>query len=106
MKLDPCAIPGAESPKVAISFAQHSRCIMRSNEGIRYLSQFPDLWAWMNRCRTCHHLGYKPELPNQLERGIAAPQFLRKYLSPLSLNSEGLCDQCSQSERTEFERHH
>ena len=70
---------------------------MRSGEGHRYLNQFPHLWSWMNRCRACQHLGYKPELPETLDPGIVAPRYLRRYFDPLPLDEHGLCEYCARS---------
>jgi hypothetical protein len=67
------------------------------NKGLRYLEMYPDRTEpWMNRCRACQRIGYKPELPENIPPGIVA-QNLRMYFRPLALDDRGLCEMCAES---------
>ena len=66
----------------------------RYADGAGYLAMYPDLRRWMNTCACCQFGGYKPEMPSN-DDPLFKGQNLRRYFSPLEVNSEGLCAQCS-----------
>jgi hypothetical protein len=59
-----------------------------------YLQMYPRFLKWINQCAACGAKGHKPELPAN-----DAPRFtgqnLRRYFTPLGINSDGLCEQCA-----------
>ncbi len=49
---------------------------------------------WLNRCVTCGHVGYKPEMPESLGVSVL-PRYLRRYYAPQPLDDRGMCQQCA-----------
>jgi hypothetical protein len=66
----------------------------RPNDALLYLRDFPRSRKWINQCVACQRLGYKPEMPEQIEPGLLA-QNLRRYFPPMAVNEAGLCEQCA-----------
>ncbi|MFC5647546.1 hypothetical protein ACFPYJ_00065 [Paenibacillus solisilvae] len=72
------------------------------NKALEYLNNYPKLWKWMNQCRNCGHIGYKPNLPEHIHPDYAVPHlkwnddYIRRYFKPLSVNENGFCDICNQ----------
>ncbi|MEK7468759.1 MAG: hypothetical protein AAB074_15225 [Planctomycetota bacterium] len=66
------------------------------SEGDEYLRMYPRLEKWVHRCVGCQHRGYKPELPAHIPPGGAAKN-IRSLFDELSLNGDGLCQQCARN---------
>jgi hypothetical protein len=66
----------------------------RYADGAGYLAMYPDLRRWINTCVCCQFSGYKPEMPPN-DDPLFKGQNLRRYFSPLEVDAEGLCAQCS-----------
>ena len=64
------------------------------NDGLLYLRDYPRLRKWINQCTACQRLGHKPELPEQLGKGVAARN-LRRYFPEMAVDSAGFCEQCA-----------
>jgi hypothetical protein len=63
------------------------------NDGLLYLDMYPRLRKWMNQCAACQRLGHKPELPESLEKSMAAKN-LRSYFPEMAIDESGLCEHC------------
>lgn len=74
--------------------ASMSRKRQNSSNGEAYLQQYPRLAKWIHECAACGHRGYRPDLPEQIGRGIAA-QNIRRFFEPLDVDESGRCEQCS-----------
>ena len=66
----------------------------RYADGAGYLAMYPDLRRWINTCVGCQFGGYKPEMPPN-DDPLFKGQKLRRYFSPLEVNTEALCAPCS-----------
>ncbi len=66
-------------------------------EGDSYIQKFPMFKKWINECICCHEKGYNPSLPERISlvEGSLGTYYIKKYYKPLSLNEDGLCEQCS-----------
>jgi len=57
-------------------------------EGEVWISKHPQYRKWINECIACYAKGYKSGMPSHHVRG---------YFNPLSVNEQGLCDQCAKA---------
>ncbi len=73
----------------------------RRNKGEEYIESFPKFKKWINECSCCHCRGYNPNIPEQItpEEGSMGSYFIKKYFSPLEIDSNGLCDHCSKLQK-------
>jgi hypothetical protein len=64
----------------------------------KFLMQYPYLLRWVNECLSCHHKGYKPEMPvPEFDNKFFIPAKLRRLTNELVLDEDGLCQQCRQA---------
>jgi hypothetical protein len=64
----------------------------------KFLMQYPYLLRWVNECLSCHHKGYKPEMPvPEVDNDVFIPAKLRRLTDELVLDEDGLCEQCRQA---------
>jgi hypothetical protein len=72
-----------------------------SNQGRdleKFLEQAPWMRKWVHECVSCHHRGYKPELPeSEFDNSTAAATSLRRLVDEMVLDEAGLCEQCRQA---------
>ncbi len=68
----------------------------RPSEGDNYLIKYPKLRRWVNTCSACGRVGYRPDMPKQIAGSHinVAAQTLRRIYAPLSVDENGLCEQC------------
>ncbi len=67
-----------------------------------FLMQNPYLLRWVNECLSCHHKGYKPEMPEpEFDNSVVTRAKLRRLLDELALDEDGLCQQCRQAHLSE-----
>jgi hypothetical protein len=63
-----------------------------------FLMKYPHMLRWVNECLSCHHKGYKPEMPEpEVDISVFIPAKLRRLLDELALDENGLCEQCRQA---------
>lgn len=69
----------------------------KRDKGEEYINAFPKFKKWINECIVCHSKGYNPDMPEQitLVEGSLGAHYIKKYFSPLPLDQDGLCKQCS-----------
>jgi len=67
------------------------------NDGLNYLDLYPRMREKLNQCFACQRLGLKPDLPRFPAQGS-----LRHYFPEMSLNGDGLCEQCEDSIRAKL----
>jgi len=74
---------------------------MKKNKGEEYIQSFPKLKKWINQCVCCQYKGYNPSIPDKIteKEGSLEVYFLKKYFSPLALDENGMCPQCSKQKR-------
>ena len=67
------------------------------DKGEEYISAYPKFKKWINECMCCHSKGYIPSMPSHIDTDEASlgAYFIKKYFKPLSINEDGLCEQCS-----------
>ncbi len=60
-----------------------------------YIQAFPKFKKWINECRICHRLGYRPDMLEHIggEFSLAVRE-IKKLGSPLFVNEDGLCEIC------------
>ena len=64
----------------------------------KFLMQYPYLLRWVNECLSCHHKGYKPEMPvPEFDNDVVIAAKLRRLTNELVLDENGLCEQCRQA---------
>ena len=64
----------------------------------KFLMRYPHLLRWVNECLSCHHKGYKPEMPKpEFDNSIVIVAKLRRLVDELALDQDGLCQQCRQA---------
>lgn len=67
-----------------------------ANKGEEYINAFPKFKKWINECICCHSKGYDPSMPSHIGGEYSfGSHFIKKYFKPLSINEDGLCEQCS-----------
>ena len=65
------------------------------NEVEEFLMKYPHLARWVNECISCHHRGYKPEMPEpEVDNSAYLPAKLRRLMDEMKLDEGGLCQQC------------
>jgi len=65
-----------------------------------FLMKYPYLLRRVNECLSCHHKGYKPEMPEpEFDNSVFIPAKLRRLVDELALDEDGLCQQCRQAKR-------
>lgn len=67
------------------------------NEAELYLRQYPELERWINRCVSCHAIGYKPDMPERFDTKGVAAHHLQRYFRPLAVDELGRCDVCAEA---------
>ncbi len=66
----------------------------------KFLSKYPYMLRWVNECLSCHHKGYKPEMPEpEFDNAVFIPAILRRLVDELALDEDGLCEQCREAKR-------
>lgn len=67
------------------------------NKGEEYISAYPKFQKWINQCICCQTKGYDPSMPDHIGEyeGNLGAYNIKKYFKPLSINDDGLCEQCS-----------
>lgn len=66
------------------------------DKGEEYIKAFPTFKKWINECLCCHTKGYNPSMPEHIGGEYSTGAYhIKKYFKPLSINKDGLCDQCS-----------
>ena len=68
-----------------------------ADKGEEYINAFPKFKKWINECVCCHTKGYDPSMPLHIgayEYSLGV-YYIKKYFRPLSINEDGLCEQCS-----------
>ncbi len=67
------------------------------NRGEKYINAFPRFKKWINECICCHSKGYDPSMPSNIggEQKNLGTYYIKKYFNPLSINKDGLCEQCA-----------
>lgn len=65
--------------------------------GEKYLQAYPRHEKWIVECLCCHKKGYDPQMPEQISvvEGNTGAEQIRKYYSPMLLDENGYCEQCS-----------
>jgi hypothetical protein len=66
------------------------------NQGEEYINGFPQFKKWINQCTCCQVRGYNPSMPDHIgdyDKHLGA-YYIKKYFKPLSINEDGLCEQC------------
>ena len=75
---------------------------IRGKDVEEFLMQYPYLLRWVNECLSCHHKGYKPEMPApKFDNSVVIDAQLRRLLNELVLDDDGLCPQCRQARQLE-----
>jgi hypothetical protein len=65
-----------------------------------FLMRYPYLLRWVNECLSCHHKGYKPEMPEPgFDNSVVITAKLRRLADELALDEDRLCEQCRQAKR-------
>lgn len=69
-------------------------------DGLAYLNAHPTLYIWVNQCKACGTMGYKPELPDIIytydNQPTSAGFELRSYFNPLEIDkTTGHCLACN-----------
>ncbi|MBM7866037.1 hypothetical protein GTO89_06210 [Heliobacterium gestii] len=68
------------------------------SEGDEYLSLYPKLRKWVNKCVMCHSKGYNPDMPEDIyPRPSFAAKNLRFFFRAMEVNEDGLCEVCSKA---------
>ncbi len=63
-----------------------------------FLMTYPHLNRWVNECLSCHHKGYKPEMPEpEFDNWAVLRARLRRLLDEMEVDQDGLCKQCRQA---------
>jgi hypothetical protein len=63
-----------------------------------FLMKYPYMLRWVNECLSCHHTGYKPEMPEpEVDFSVFIPAKLRRLVDELDLDENSLCQQCRQA---------
>jgi len=63
-----------------------------------FLMKYPYMLRWVCECLSCHHKGYKPEMPEpEVDISVFIPAKLRRLVDELDLVENGLCQQCRQA---------
>jgi hypothetical protein len=63
-----------------------------------FLMQYPYLLRWVNECLSCHHKGYKPEMPEpEFDNSAFILAKFRRLVDELAVDENGLCQQCRQA---------
>ena len=66
--------------------------------GKDYLATYPRLRKWVQQCVLCQSEGYNPEMPDFLGVSGFGPANIRRMFPPLSLDSNGVCEQCREAQ--------
>lgn len=63
-----------------------------------FLEEAPRMRKWVHECVSCHHRGYKPELPeSQFDNSAVTATQLRRLVDEMALDEAGVCEQCRQA---------
>lgn len=63
-----------------------------------FLEQAPWMRKWVHECVSCHHRGYKPELPeSEFDNRTPAATTLCRLVNEMALDEAGVCEQCRQA---------
>ena len=63
-----------------------------------FLMKYPHLARWVNECISCHHRGYKPEMPEpEFESSAYLPSKLRRLMNEMTLDQDGVCQRCRET---------
>ena len=64
----------------------------------KLLGQYPYLVQWVNECMGCHRKGCKPEMAKpEFDNWAVTAARLRRLAGELSLDDDGLCQQCREA---------
>ena len=66
----------------------------KSRDRKAYLKQYPQIRKWLNECLICHSIGYKPEMPENINPGLLANN-IRSLFSILEVNEFRICKVCA-----------
>ena len=71
------------------------------DKGEDYINAFPKFKKWINECMCCHTKGYNPSMPEHIGGEYSTGAYhIKKYFKPLSINKDGLCEQCANIQKT------